>query len=195
SCDGESWGANYGTGLDVVAPCVRNPATDIPGRFGYSTGDYYELFSGTSSACPNAAGVAALVLSANQELTAAAARMIIENNCDKNDAYPFSYTAANPNGSWNYELGYGLVNAYRSILAARSGNYCNVRIAARGYTTICEGSTTMIQVMDPVANTTYQWKWNGSEMEGGTELTVSAAGRYELKATYPNGCVAFSAPV
>ena len=90
--------------------------------------------------------------------------MIMENNCDKNPAYAFNHTAGNPNGSWNNELGYGLVNAYKSILAAQNGKYCNVRIAAAGYTTICAGSTTKIEVLQPAGNAVYQWRLNGSNI-------------------------------
>ncbi|MEZ4981989.1 MAG: S8 family serine peptidase [Saprospiraceae bacterium] len=44
---------------------------------GYNTIDY-EFFNGTSAACPNAAGVMALILSVNPDLDQTDARRIIE---------------------------------------------------------------------------------------------------------------------
>jgi subtilisin family serine protease len=57
-----------------------------------SSGNYTATFNGTSSACPNAAGVMALILSVNPALTMASARQIIESTCDKVGGY--TYTAA-----------------------------------------------------------------------------------------------------
>jgi len=119
SCDGETWwGSNYGPDTDVAAPGVKIYATDISGPSGYSTGDYVPTFNGTSSACPNAAGVMALVLSANLSLTESQARTILESTAEKAGGY--SYTA-NPNktsGTWSNDLGYGRVNAQAAVLAA-----------------------------------------------------------------------------
>ncbi|MEO1712273.1 MAG: S8 family serine peptidase, partial [Bacteroidota bacterium] len=120
SCDGESWwGSDYGTNGDVAAPGVKIQTTDIAGGSGYSGGDYVASFNGTSSACPNAAGVMALILSANNTLTEAQARAILEGNCDKVGGYTYnSSVAGQPNGTWSNELGYGLVNAYAAVQAA-----------------------------------------------------------------------------
>lgn len=70
SRDGENWwGSDYGPEIDFLAPGVQIYTTDNRGRGGYNTsGDYYHRFNGTSSATPNAAGVAALVLSVDPAL-------------------------------------------------------------------------------------------------------------------------------
>ncbi|MCP4633090.1 MAG: T9SS type A sorting domain-containing protein, partial [candidate division Zixibacteria bacterium] len=123
SCDGEYWGANYGDSLEISAPGVFMYTTDRQGTPGYSTGDYYDSFNGTSSACPTAAGVAALVRSANRDLTNAQARVILRTTCDQVGGYVYSPKS--------YELGYGRVNAHRAVLEAmRAGLNTSVDIDA-----------------------------------------------------------------
>ncbi len=61
---------NYGNAVDLVAP-TGTLTTDISGPGGDDPGDYTSLFGGTSSACPVAAGVAALLASAAPEKTSA----------------------------------------------------------------------------------------------------------------------------
>ena len=108
SSDGEYWwGSNFGSELDIVAPGTLCYSTDIPGAAGYSNGDYFPNFNGTSAACPHVAGVAGLVLSRNPGMTAAR----VEN------ALLSSATDLNTPG-WDPQTGYGLVNAYGAVLKA-----------------------------------------------------------------------------
>ncbi len=114
------WGGNYGADLDVVAPTIVY-TTDISGSRGYNTstgsaGDYNDSFNGTSASCPNAAGVTALITSADTNLTGSQIRNILQNTSDKVDLYTFDATG------WNRHVGFGRVNAYKGVLAAKGGD-------------------------------------------------------------------------
>jgi len=107
TCDGEYWwGSNYGTGIDFVAPGTRIHTTDRLGGQGYTSGDYVSYFNGTSSATPHAAGVGALVWSADPSLTNAELWTILQNTCDDIEA-----------SGYDQETGYGKVNAYAAVSA------------------------------------------------------------------------------
>lgn len=76
--------SNYGADLDIMAPSnnVGGPGagvrtTDRMGGAGYSSGNYTNNFGGTSSACPTAAGVAALVLGYDPSLTTSALKNLL----------------------------------------------------------------------------------------------------------------------
>lgn len=121
TCDGESWwGSCYGDQLDVVAPGVLIPTTDRQGTAGYDSGDYAMTFNGTSSACPHVAGVAALILSANTDLTREEVHEIIESTSQKVGPYQYQSSSIRPHGTWHKEMGYGLIDAYACVRAAQS---------------------------------------------------------------------------
>ena len=120
SCDGERWGSNYGDKIDVVAPGVKIRTTDNVGTLGRTFTDYMSDFNGTSSACPHVAAVAALVLSVNPDLTQKQVADILESTSQKIGSYTYSNTFGRPNGIWNNEMGYGLVDAYSAVLAAKN---------------------------------------------------------------------------
>ncbi|MEJ2634418.1 MAG: S8 family serine peptidase [Calditrichia bacterium] len=106
------WGGNYGSALDIVAPTIVY-TTDIAGSGGYSSDDYIDVFNGTSAACPNAAGVAALVLSVDPNLTSDEVQTIMEESTDRIEKFPYN------SSGWNKHVGYGRVNAYKAVLAAQ----------------------------------------------------------------------------
>lgn len=152
SCDGESWwGSNFGSSLDIVAPGVKIYTTDISGSAGYNSGNYKSDFNGTSSACPNAAGVVALILSADPSLTQQEAREILERNTDKVNGYNYSNNSNQPNGTWNNEVGYGRINALKAVEDVILGN-----ITLTGNNTIC-GSNTFYNLSKIPSGISINW--------------------------------------
>ncbi len=102
--------SNYGKELDIVAPASHIPTLST------NLGTTY--FSGTSAACPQVAGVAALILSANPNLTSKQVGDIIELTAQKVGGYGYSLKPDRPNGTWHSEMGYGLVDAYAAVALA-----------------------------------------------------------------------------
>ena len=98
--------SNYGTGLDLVAPGINIYSTAL--NNGYS---YYE---GTSFAAPQVTGVIALMLAVNSTLNPEGIRSILRNTAQKITGYTFSY-------GWNSQVGYGLLDAYASVVASIVG--------------------------------------------------------------------------
>ncbi|MBN1996806.1 S8 family serine peptidase, partial [candidate division KSB1 bacterium] len=122
SCDGEWWwGSQWGDELDVSAPGVHMPTTDIVGADGYTMDSYVDNFNGTSSATPVAAGLAALLLSYDNTLTPAEVQEIMESSADKVGGYDYNHAAPRPGHS--IELGYGRINVERALqmVMARTG--------------------------------------------------------------------------
>ena len=101
--------SNHAPQLDVVAP-GRSILSTAPNNNTRNE-------SGTSMAAPHVAGVAALILSRNPGLTGQQVRNIIKSTANRN--LPGFTTHENrPNGTWNREVGHGLVNAYAAVNAA-----------------------------------------------------------------------------
>ncbi len=81
-------------------------------RDGKNRGVHYKHFGGTSSSCPLVAGVCALILAANPELTAKQVKEVLEQTADK-IGDPSEYV----NGH-SPKYGYGRVNADKAVAEA-----------------------------------------------------------------------------
>jgi subtilisin family serine protease len=115
-------GSNFGTALDIMAPGVNIRTTDLsfyhPEE--YSSTQYTFNFTGTSAACPHVAAVAALMLSVNNDLTYQDVSEILEQTAQKKGGYSYTTTSGRPNGTWNIQMGYGVVNAYAAVSEAQN---------------------------------------------------------------------------
>lgn len=111
---GSTWGTNYGNMLDLAAPGVCIYTTDISGAAGYSSSDYGG-FQKTSAAAPIVSGVVALLLSKNNSLTWQEVRTKMIEGADKvhDDTYNYSADPSRPGHS--VEMGYGRVNAAKTL--------------------------------------------------------------------------------
>ena len=203
SCDGEEWGGNYGDKLDMVAPGVLVATTDIRGSTGYNSEvpvhlnkggnkitsdfpnqDYTVWFNGTSAACPHVAGVVALVLSVNPSLTGKQVRNMIESTCQKINVHdpisnPNGYTYTNnpsvrPNGFWNNEVGYGLVDAYAAVQKAITCASTIVNFTGTVTTPITVTTTTTITSCGDI-NVQYV------KVQNGAKLILDAGGNINVQ--------------
>ncbi|MDZ8188652.1 MAG: S8 family serine peptidase [Nostoc sp. ChiSLP02] len=98
--------------------------TDRSGTVGYNSGsvnlgdtqgNYTNSFGGTSSACPGAAGVVALIIARNPNLRWDEVRDIIKRSCDRIDQAGGKYDA---NGRSPF-YGYGRINALKAVELAK----------------------------------------------------------------------------
>jgi len=117
--------SQYGTGLEFVVPSSGGHLSpledthqivtiDRTSTNGYNTaegsdGDYTATFGGTSAACPLAAGIAALILSTDTNLTWQEVRDRMRASCERIGPVPYD-----ENG-WNEYYGYGRLNAWAAV--------------------------------------------------------------------------------
>jgi subtilisin family serine protease len=136
--------------------------TDRLNVAGYNTTNFSADFGGTSSAAPVVAGVAALVLSANPNLTAQEVKRILQETADKivdRDVDPqlgLQLGTYDVNG-YSQWFGYGKVNAFKAVQSAtqrlqqpKVSQYLQVRndnsVAIPEYN--LQGVTSSIEISD-----------------------------------------------
>lgn len=108
---------------DVSAPGTNiwntDPCTTSEGCYGDADGNGYEARgSGTSYATPAVAGVVALILDVNANLTPAQVKGVLHQTSERRG--PASIPELDP--FWNRDFGYGMVDAYEAVKLAMELN-------------------------------------------------------------------------
>ncbi|MCK8816369.1 S8 family peptidase [Natroniella sulfidigena] len=111
--------SNYGRELDFVAPGQHIYSTVPYGRYLDSyleevVEDEYVRLSGTSMAAPHVAGVAALILAEEPDLTPEEIKERLQRTAQ-------DLGAEDVGRGWDFKYGYGLVNAHAAVSNAQIG--------------------------------------------------------------------------
>jgi subtilisin family serine protease len=99
----------------------NNPGNEGAGD---AAGNYTNAFGGTSSACPGAAGVAALVLARNPDLRHDEVKDILRLCCDRIDEAAGAYDAE----GHSHQYGFGRLNARRAVELASPAQPAHVGV-------------------------------------------------------------------
>ncbi len=188
TCDGERWwGSNYGVttpdaagAVDVIAPTIL-PTTDILGSGGYTSGDYDMWFNGTSCATPYAAGVCALIASANPTWDAAQIREQLVTTAQ-------DIINVESGSGWDRYSGYGMVDAEAAV-GGGGAEYPPVAEFV-GSPTSGEVSLT-VSFTDQSTYSPTSWSWTFGD--GGTSTAQNPSYTYASPGTYDVSLVATNA--
>ena len=154
--------------------CLQNAWLPIPGTILPNTGTNHESytghFGGTSAACPQVAGVAALILSIKPDLHQINVAGIIRATARKarnNTTYNYQTTAGRPDGTWCPQMGYGVLDANAAVNAVAPFISATVSV-------ICPYGTYCLNTFQP-ASWSVSSGFSVSPSTGtGTQVTASS---------------------
>jgi thermitase len=146
--------SNYGNNVDLAGPA---------GGYTTARGNTYMYMGGTSMAAPVVAGVAALVLSVNPNLTPAQVQDILKNSADDRGAL-----------GWDIYYGWGRVNAARAVNMAAGGNVGDTTPPAVSIASPAAGATVSGYVTVQVsASDNVSVSSVNLSLDGGPQTTVT----------------------
>lgn len=182
--NGNIW--NYsqrGPEMDLVAPSGNVNlsgdvyTTDRVGSWGYSNDNYMSNFGGTSAACPQVAGVAALMLSVNPNLTESQVRSHLQASATDMGASGFDNT-----------FGYGRLNAEEALK--------RIVPAINGSANVCSSGSYSLSSLPPGASVSWSVSPGYVASVSGTganaTVAVSGGGSAVLRAVVSHGGVSYT---
>ena len=186
TCDGERWwGSNYGVttadaagAVDIIAPTIM-PTTDIGGNGGYTNTDYEMWFNGTSCSTPYAAGVCALIKSANPTWTPAQIR-------DQLVGTAIDIINVESGAGWDRYSGYGMVDAE----AAVGGGGPVLPVAGFVGSPLSGFEPLLVAFTDQSSGIPTSWYWDfgdgGNSTQQSPGYTYNTVGVYTVTLTATN---------
>lgn len=187
--------AGYSTpGAPVVLVAPSNGGTlgittvDRSGNVGYSTTDYANDFGGTSSAAPLVAGVVALMLDANPNLTYRDVVDILVHTSDQVDAADPSWEVNGAGLPVSHDYGFGKVDAAEAVSSAVN----HVPLAPeQTFSSGLQAVNTQIPDLGTVSRTYTVSSANAISSLEWVEVVISAThqfvGDLEITVTSPDG--------
>jgi subtilisin family serine protease len=156
-------------GLPVLGSILPNSGTNYKA--------YTAYFGGTSAACPQVAAVAALILSLKPNLTQLQVSNIIGSTARKAGNYTYQTTSGLPLGTWNPQMGYGVLDAYAAVQSAcPTTSYANRTLTSN---TLWSGCTINMQNVTVQNSATLQLDIENKVTIGGT-LTVQSGSSLQV---------------
>ncbi|MCC5815025.1 MAG: S8 family serine peptidase [Leptospira sp.] len=199
---------------------VATTTTDIMGSAGYNpnssrtpfstvyTNNYTNIFNGTSSATPNVAGVAALMLEANPNLTWRDVRWILAKTAKKTDPDDDDWDRNNAAEKFdiNHKYGFGAVDANAAVSLAKSqtllgaevtplngtGGSLSITTRAEGdaFNTAEDESTISLGTgIGKIESVEVTVSFNASSNLGDLDLRLISPGNTESRLSEPHPCL------
>lgn len=153
-----------GPELDLVAPGDSIRTIDLMGSSGYSIGNY-RYFTGTSASCPQVSGIAALMLSANPNLSSNKIITILKSTARK---LPDMSGADRTD-----KYGYGLVDAYAAVNFADLLRQCE-NVEMSGPSMICHSSIATYSLSGLPADATVCWTFTKTYGEDSPQISPNS---------------------
>jgi subtilisin-like proprotein convertase family protein len=205
--DRQAFYSESGANLVVTAPSnggsLGITTTDRQGRNGYNApgggdlpnADYTNTFGGTSSACPLAAGVVALILNANPELGWRDVQEILIRSAVKCDPTDNDWRDNGAGFHFNHKYGAGRINAAAAVALAQGWTNLGPRtsaVRAQSY------PAEIIPDNDP-AGVEHTFVFDEAELRVEhvvvtVDLRHSARGQLEIEVESPDGTLSTLAP-
>lgn len=187
-----SWYSEPGASMLVTAPSdggtLEITTTDLTGSDGYNNTNYTNDFGGTSSACPLASGVIALMLDANPNLTWRDVQHLLVENGVKIDAANADWTINGAGYDVNHNYGFGSLDAAALCQAAATWQNVDAGISdTLALTTLNQAIPDNVAGQNVSTDITVVKDIKIEHVELVVEFTHTYAGDLEFVLIAPNG--------
>ncbi len=190
----QSWYSEPGAPIIVAAHSagdgVGTVTTDLLGSQGYNgiagNNDYTNDFGGTSSASPLAAGVVALMLDANPDLTWRDVQHILVDTASQNDSSDADWVTNGAGHLINHKYGFGAIDADAAVSTALSWTNVDSEDTTSGDATVGQtipnnNATGISETISITDDLTIEW------VEVVFDADHTSRGDLEITLTSPDG--------